>query len=159
MGSAAFARHYSRYRFLFLFLRLLRCFTSAGLAFVTLCVQVTSIALLTIRLPHSDTPGSSLACNSPRLFAACCVLLRLTTPRHPPQALLLLTLSRSHLSLSPRVPLPLEKLPFFLAVHFLFLEIVSFPFSCMPRFALTRSPRMPPSRMSICCSLRQKRIK
>ena len=43
LGSTAFARHYLRYRFLFLFLRLLRCFTSAGLAIVTLCLQVTSI--------------------------------------------------------------------------------------------------------------------
>ena len=32
LGSTDFARHYSRYRFLFLFLRLLRCFTSAGIA-------------------------------------------------------------------------------------------------------------------------------
>lgn len=36
LGSTAFARHYLRYRFLFLFLRLLRCFTSAGLAFLIL---------------------------------------------------------------------------------------------------------------------------
>ena len=117
LGSAAFARHYLRHRFLFLFLRLLRCFTSAGLASVTLCVQVTSIALLAIRLPHSDTPGSSLACNSPRLFAACCVLLRPTTPRHPPQALLSLTSSRRGLplpssarALSPQCVAPRKKL-------------------------------------------------
>ena len=142
LGSAAFARHYLRHRFLFLFLRLLRCFTSAGLASVTLCVQVTSIALLAIRLPHSDTPGSSLACNSPRLFAACCVLLRRTTPRHPPQALPSLTPSRRGLplpslarSLSPQCiashvknfPFS-KKAPYAPRRHFLsFLEIVSFP--------------------------------
>ena len=37
--------------------------------------------------PHSDTPGSTLACSSPRLFAAGHVLLRLLLPRHPPCAL------------------------------------------------------------------------
>ena len=37
--------------------------------------------------PHSDTPGSSLVDSSPRLFAACRVLLRLLAPRHPPCAL------------------------------------------------------------------------
>ena len=41
--------------------------------------------------PHSDTPGSKLACNSPRLFAACHVLLRRSVPRHPPCALSRLT--------------------------------------------------------------------
>ena len=44
MGSTAFARHYLRYRFLFLFLRLLRCFTSAGVAFITLWIQVMTMA-------------------------------------------------------------------------------------------------------------------
>ena len=41
--------------------------------------------------PHSDTRGSSGICPSPRLFAACRVLLRLPVPRHPPRALLRLT--------------------------------------------------------------------
>lgn len=40
-----------------------------------------------VRLPHSDTPGSSLACSFPRFFAACRVLLRLLAPRHSPYAL------------------------------------------------------------------------
>ena len=43
LGSTAFARHYLRYRFLFLFLRLLRCFTSAGLAFISLCIQLMTM--------------------------------------------------------------------------------------------------------------------
>ena len=37
--------------------------------------------------PHSDIPGSKLACSSPRLFAAGHVLHRLLLPRHPPCAL------------------------------------------------------------------------
>ena len=38
-------------------------------------------------LPHSDICGSQLMCNSPQLFAAYHVLLRLWEPRHPPYAL------------------------------------------------------------------------
>ena len=38
-------------------------------------------------LPHSDIRGSRGICPSPRLFAACHVLLRLREPRHPPCAL------------------------------------------------------------------------
>ena len=33
--------------------------------------------------PHSDIPGSQIACISPRLIAAGHVLLRLLAPRHP----------------------------------------------------------------------------
>ena len=44
-------------------------------------------SIASIRLPHSDIPGSSLACSFPRLFAACRVLLRLLAPRHSPYAL------------------------------------------------------------------------
>ena len=39
-------------------------------------------------LPHSDIRGSLGICPSPRLFAACHVLLRLREPRHPSCALL-----------------------------------------------------------------------
>ncbi len=38
-------------------------------------------------LPHSDIRGSQGICPSPRLFAACHVLLRHPEPRHPPCAL------------------------------------------------------------------------
>ena len=41
--------------------------------------------------PHSDISGSKPACGSPKLFAACHVLLRRSVPRHPPCALLRLT--------------------------------------------------------------------
>ena len=41
-------------------------------------------------LPHSDTSGSKPARGSPKIFAACHVLLRLLVPRHPPDALLIL---------------------------------------------------------------------
>src|SRR5699024_9313557 len=53
-------------------------------------------------LPHSETRGSIRMCRSPRIFAACRVLLRLSEPRHPPCALdkLGLLLSLSLLSFS-----------------------------------------------------------
>ena len=42
-------------------------------------------------LPHSEIPGSMDICSSPRLIAACHVLLRLLMPRHSPCALIILT--------------------------------------------------------------------
>jgi hypothetical protein len=41
-------------------------------------------------LPHSDISGSKSARNSPELFATCYVLHRLSVPRHPPNALVML---------------------------------------------------------------------
>ena len=41
--------------------------------------------------PHSGISGSTPTCGSPRLFAACRALLRLSVPRHPPCALVRLT--------------------------------------------------------------------
>ena len=43
-------------------------------------------------LPHSDIFGSMRACRSPKLIAACCVLHRLSVPRHPPSTLSNLTI-------------------------------------------------------------------
>ena len=45
-------------------------------------------------LPHSDIRGSTIARISPRLFAACHVLHRLLVPRHPPNALITLAISK-----------------------------------------------------------------
>ena len=42
--------------------------------------------------PHSDIRGSRDICSSPRLFAAYHVFLRLLVPRHPPCALISLTI-------------------------------------------------------------------
>jgi hypothetical protein len=46
-------------------------------------------------LPHSEIPGSTIARISPGLFAACRVLHRLSVPRHPPDALLSRSITRS----------------------------------------------------------------
>lgn len=40
--------------------------------------------------PHSDISGSKSTRDSPELFAACYVLHRLSVPRHPPNALVML---------------------------------------------------------------------
>jgi hypothetical protein len=71
---------------LFLFLRLLRCFTSPGIA----CSFLTSIPgfgkkrhlIKGVRLPHSEISGSKRVCRSPKLIAAYHVLHRLLAPRH-----------------------------------------------------------------------------
>ena len=85
LGSCAFARHYWRNHYYFLFLQVLRCFSSLRLPTV-----YSVMLLLNTGLPHSEIPGSKVICTSPGLIAACHVLLRLREPRHPPSALLLL---------------------------------------------------------------------
>ena len=82
LDSAAFARHYSRYHFCFLFLRVLRCFSSPGSPQSALVEGLQPSGL-----PHSGIRGSFRICRSPRLFAAYHALLRLREPRHPPCAL------------------------------------------------------------------------
>ena len=82
LGSSAFARHYSRNHFCFLFLCLLRCFSSAGSP-----PNSRMSGLQPDGLPHSEIRVSSLICSYARLIAACHVLLRLQEPWHPPCAL------------------------------------------------------------------------
>ena len=84
LGCSAFARHYLRNRIHFLFLGLLRCFTSPR----SLHWPMNSTSdILTDGLPHSEIPGSQPTSGSPRLIAGSHVLHRLSVPRHPPQAL------------------------------------------------------------------------
>jgi hypothetical protein len=70
-----------------LFLEVLRCFSSLR---APRCAYVFSARFPSIPsggFPHSDISGSSLVGSSPKLFAACYVLHRPLTPRHPPCAL------------------------------------------------------------------------
>jgi hypothetical protein len=92
LGSFPFARRYSGNRSLFLFLQVLRWFTSLSSLRRAYLIQLGMVPVSRTGFPHSDTPGSSLACSSPRLFAAGRVLLRLLAPRHPPYTLSSLTL-------------------------------------------------------------------
>ena len=82
LGSSAFARHYLRNHNCFLFLWVLRCFSSPRSPHL---LMITSLQLA--ELPHSDMSGSIVVCTSPNLFAAYHVLHRLLEPRHPPFAL------------------------------------------------------------------------
>lgn len=89
LATSAFARHYSRNHNCFLFLRVLRCFTSprylphpytfrAGSPDMTPDIQ---------GFPIRTSPDHSSFTNSPGLIAGYNVLHRLLVPRHPPIAL------------------------------------------------------------------------
>ena len=73
--------------FHFLFLGLLRCFTSPRIALLDyeFIQQYPSVTM--DGLSHSEIHGLTLACSSPWLIATCYVLHRLLAPRHPPLAL------------------------------------------------------------------------
>ena len=72
----------------FLFLRVLRCFSSPGSLHAPYGFGCGSPGIIPGGLPHSDIRGSKPAGGSPRLFAAIHVLHRHSVPRHPPCALL-----------------------------------------------------------------------
>jgi hypothetical protein len=76
----------------FLFLRVLRWFTSPGLLLPAYVLSRGSRNLPCEGLPHSEIPGSKPVCGSPRLIAACHVLHRFSAPRHPPSTLSSLTI-------------------------------------------------------------------
>ena len=82
LASFPFARRYLGNRCFFLFLLLLRCFSSEGWP------PKRMLGLLPNGLSHSEIFGSSLVCKSPKLIAAYHVFLRLQEPRHPPYALI-----------------------------------------------------------------------
>ncbi len=89
LGCSAFARHYLRNHCYFLFLRVMRCFSSPRLL-----PFIGMSGLLPDGLPHSEIRGSRAICALPRLFAAYHVLLRFREPRHPPCALFYYLLSQ-----------------------------------------------------------------
>ena len=72
-------------------------------AFPTLpyLIQVRLIRYCRTGFPHSEISGSMRMCRSPKLIAACHVLLRLLMPRHSPCALISLTFVRRNFISSP----------------------------------------------------------
>jgi hypothetical protein len=74
------------------------------LAHTGLCIQPAVTRVHLVGFPHSEIPGSKPACGSPRLIAACHVLLRLLAPRHPPYALssLIIKLTQSVFASLPK---------------------------------------------------------
>src|SRR5690349_10329715 len=93
LASSSFARHYSRNHYCFLFLRVLRCFTSPRSLHAPYVFRCGSPGNsrpwrgFPIRTPWDHSP----VIDSPRLIADSYVLLRLLMPRHPPCALKNLT--------------------------------------------------------------------
>ncbi len=85
-GSSPFARRYSENRFFFLFLRVLRWFSSPRSLTYTMC-SYTHDGTSAAGLPHSEICALSLICSYAQLIAACHVLHRLPMPRHSPYAL------------------------------------------------------------------------
>jgi hypothetical protein len=83
LGYSLFARHYSGNHDCFLFLSLLRCFSSGG--WLSACAECHAFSMT--GCPIRKPADISLVCSSPQLIAAYRVLRRLSEPRHPPCAL------------------------------------------------------------------------
>ena len=93
LGSSYFARHYFRNRVFFLFLWVLRCFSSPRSLLIYYFTHIWINRLFFLfEFPHSDIPGLMDICSYPKLFAAYHVLLRLLVPSYSPYALCSLTL-------------------------------------------------------------------
>ena len=87
LASSAFARHYSRNHNCFLFLRVLRCFTSPRSPPLPMYSVVGDTTSLVPGFPIRTSSDPRSVDSSPRHIAASHVLHRLSMPRHPPCAL------------------------------------------------------------------------
>ncbi len=103
---SAFARRYWRNRCCFLFLRVLRWFTSPGWLAPAYGFSGPFPMLTSGGFPHSDIPGSKGVSPSPRLFAGNHVLHRRLAPRHPPYALSSLTIKSAQHTCSSGLQAP-----------------------------------------------------
>ena len=96
LGSSAFAHHYSRNHNCFLFLRVLRCFTSPRSPPTPIHSALGDTTSLVPGFPIRKSPDHSLVADSPRHIAGSHVLHRLLMPRHPPYALKHLNTRNDH---------------------------------------------------------------
>ena len=87
LGCSAFARRYLRNHCCFIFVRLLRCFSSPAALYSPYVFRRECWVVTPSGLPHSEILGSKLDCSSPRRIVAYHVLHRPSAPRHPPRAL------------------------------------------------------------------------
>ncbi len=94
LGCSHFARRYSENNDCFLFLRVLRCFSSPRSPLLPMDSATDTPTLLGMGSPIQKPPDQSLFSGSPKLIAAYHVFHRLLTPRHPPYALSSLTINR-----------------------------------------------------------------
>ena len=95
LGCSAFARRYWRNHCCFLFLWVLRWFTSPRCLRTAYVFSGGFFGINQRGFPHSEIPGSKLVCSSPGLIAAYRVLHRLLVPRHSPYTLSSLTIRNS----------------------------------------------------------------
>ena len=124
LGSSYFARHYFRNRVFFLFLWVLRCFSSPRSPPIHYFTHVWINQLFSwLEFPHSDIHGLLNICFSPWLFAAYHVFLRLLVPRHSPYALSSLTFLILKLYNSHYKATSFSSLPFFIYIFFNVLSL------------------------------------
>jgi hypothetical protein len=101
-----FARHYFRNRGCFLFLQVLRWFTSLGSLVPTYEFSGTSYGFTVWGFPIRRSPDQCLLAAPRGLSQLCHVLHRHRLPRHPPCALSSLTIKfTQHTGLADRCPL------------------------------------------------------
>src|SRR5690625_5231603 len=86
-----FARRYSGNRVCFLFLQVLRCFSSLGMLHLLYVFKQMYYSITNSGFPHSEILGSKFTYNSPRHIGVSPVLRQLLVPRHSPCALVHLT--------------------------------------------------------------------
>ena len=94
LASSAFARHYLRNLSWFLFLSLLRCFSSGGSPHIPMYSVYDDRTFLRSDCSIRKSAVIALTYSSPQLIAVSHVLLRLLVPRHSPCALCSLTISQ-----------------------------------------------------------------
>ena len=87
LGCFHFARRYFGNHGCFLFLRVLRCFSSPRSLQQPMYSAEDVATLPATGFPIQRSPDQGLFSSSPKLIAACHVFHRLLTPRHPPLAL------------------------------------------------------------------------
>ena len=91
LASSAFARHYWRNLVWFLFLALLRCFSSGGSPHIPILFSICWLICNQPGCPIRKSADITSAYDSPQLIAVNHVLHRLPVPRHSPCALCSLT--------------------------------------------------------------------
>ena len=114
MGSFPFARRYLENRCFFLFLGLLRCFSSPRFLLACYIFTYGYLHITVGEFPHSEICGLSVICTCSQLIAAYHVLLRLPVPRHSPYALLRLTYRLPDVASSGLLPLLIYSMKIFL---------------------------------------------
>src|SRR5579862_4574015 len=91
-ATSDFARHYYRNRGFFIFLQVLRWFTSLSSLIPAYEFSGMFPGFAREGCPIRRSPVITPVCGLPKLIAACHVLHRLSLPRHPPCALSSLTI-------------------------------------------------------------------